>query len=108
MAIAAMGLTATLTFWNMFSTPQKQQVLVQATDTSLPPPQDPTQAPTVPPPALGGPAFIPVKIIFGGVAPLQQQTVVQQAAAPQAGVAQPRHKGGGAPRPAASTGSSKP
>src|SRR5690348_6556141 len=98
LAIAAMGLTATLAFWNLFATPQKQQEVSQSIDTTLPP--EPTQAPSP------TPGFVPVKIIFGGPAP-RQQVVVQPAAAQ----AQPKRKSGGgasAPAPAASTGSSKP
>lgn len=95
LAIAAIALTATLAFWNLFSVPQKQQVLAQAEDTTAPPTQEePTQAPT---PRSG---FLPVKIIFGGSAPKQQQVIVQQASAPK-----PKRKGGGG---GISTGSSKP
>jgi hypothetical protein len=106
LAIAAVAITATLVFWNLFSVPQKQQVLAQAADTAMPPPPepDPTQAPT---PTQG---FVPVKIIFGGTAPKQQVIV-------QASAAQPKRKSGGgggsngggtAPKPPVTTGSSKP
>ena len=106
LAIAALGLTATLAFWNLFSTPQKQLVVAQSTDTTLPPapPQDPTQA--APAVVTATPGFIPVKIIFGGKAP--QQQVIVQAAQVQS---QPQRKSGGggpAPKPSAGTGSSKP
>jgi hypothetical protein len=93
LAIAAVALTATLAFWNLFSAPQKQQVLAQTEDTPTTPPQDPMQV------ATATPGFLPVKIIFGGSAP--QQRVVVQAAAPQ-----PKRKSGGGG--GITTGSSKP
>ncbi len=92
LAIAAVALTATLAFWNLFAEPQKQQEMAQAEDTAAPPQQEPTQAPTP------TPGFLPVKIIFGGAAPQQRQVIVQQASAPQ-----PKRKSGGSPN----TGSSK-
>lgn len=99
LAIAALGLTMTLVFWNMFSAPQKQVVAQPADPTSLPPTQNPTQAPVM---VTATPGFVPIKIIFGGPAP-KQQVIVQAAAV------QPQHKGGGAsPVPPAGTGSSKP
>ena len=106
LAIAAVALTATLGFWNLFSAGQKQQVVAAAspTDTEVPPTEALAQVPA----PTATPGFLPVKIIFGGTAP--QQKVVVQVSAPQA---QPKHKnngGGGstAPQPPVSTGSSKP
>jgi uncharacterized membrane protein YgcG len=103
LAIAATALTVTLIFWNLFSTPHKQQVATHATDTATPTPQDATQIQTTP-----TARFLPVKIIFGGTAP--QQQVVIQAAAPQ-----PKRKSGGGGGTGGSggggggsTGSSKP
>src|SRR5689334_5854433 len=98
LAIAAVALTAMLAFWNLFSTPYKQQAGAQATDTAGPQPADPTEAVTP------TPGFVPVKSIFGGTPP--KQPVVVQAAAPQS--KRPRGGGGPAPRPTANTGSSKP
>lgn len=96
MAIATLAFSATLAFWNLFATPQKTQDPGQSGDPTLAPSLEPTQAPSP------TPGFVPVKIIFGGPAP-KQQVVIQQTAA------QPRQKSGaGAPKPAASTGSSKP
>jgi len=111
LAIAAIALTVTLAFWNLFSTPQKQQVQVLPTDTEVPPPQDPTEIPVQLPTQAPAMAFVPVKIIFGGTAPQQPQTLVQGPAAP---AAQPRHRGGNSggggprPKPPVTTGSSKP
>jgi hypothetical protein len=111
LTIASVAVTATLGFWNYFSTPEKTQTVVQATQTSTPPPPIPTETAQPTATAL---ALMPVKIIFGGKAP--QQPVVQ-VAAPQPAVK--KRNGGGnndtgggggssAPAPAASTGSSKP
>jgi hypothetical protein len=108
LAIAAISLTVTLVFWNLFSTPQKQQVMVQATDTEVPPPPDATQVLTQAPTQAPVLAFVPVKIIFGGTVPQQPQTVVQGSVAP---AVQPKHKSGGGgprPKPPVGTGSSKP
>ena len=106
LAIAALALTATLGFWNLFSAGQKQPVSETVTATDVPPTEELPQAP-MPTPRAG---VLPVKIIFGGKAP-QQRVVVQVNAAP----AQPKRKnnnknGGGttAPQPPVSTGSSKP
>ncbi|MGC1377219.1 MAG: hypothetical protein WA821_13400 [Anaerolineales bacterium] len=102
LAIAAVGLTATLVFWNLFSTPQKQKDVAQAGDTQIPPSQDTTQADATP-----TPAFYPVKIIFGGTAPAPQATnanVVFQPPAPQP----KRRGGGGGGGGGGGTGSSKP
>jgi cytochrome oxidase assembly protein ShyY1 len=116
LAIAAVAITATLGFWNLFSTPEKAQASAQVTQTFTPPPP-PSPTETAQPTATAL-ALRPVKIIFGGQVP--QQPVIQVA------VAQPpakKHKGGGsnndnntdgsggggAPAPAdpPSTGSSK-
>ena len=99
LAIAAVGLTATLVFWNLFSAPQKQTVVTQTEDTAVPPSQDATQTSATP-----TPAFYPVKIIFGGTPPQQPtQQVFVQASAPQ-----PKRKGGGGGGGGISTGTSKP
>ena len=103
LAIAAVGLTATLVFWNLFSAPQKQKVVTQAEDTLIPP-SDATQSPATP-----TPAFYPVKIIFGGTPPDVQATnanvnVVVQQPAPQP----KRRGGGGGGGGGGGTGSSKP
>jgi hypothetical protein len=101
LTIAALAITVTLTLWNIFATPAKQQVSVQPTEPVTPPEPLPTEVAQA-----TAPQFVPVKIIFGGTAP-QQQVVVQAASA------QPAHKakgGGGAPPapPHGGTGSSKP
>lgn len=96
LAIAAVALTATLGFWNLFSAGQKQQDTKSVADTEVPPAEDMTQAPA-PTPMQG---FLPVKIIFGGTAPQQNQNVVVQASAPR--VKSKR------PKPPVTTGSSKP
>lgn len=96
LAIAAVALAATLGFWNLFSAGQKQQVTTTTADTAVPPAEDMAQVP-VPTPTQG---FLPVKIIFGGTAPQQNQNVVVQASAPQ--VKSKR------PKPSVGTGSSKP
>ncbi len=96
LAIAAVALTVTLGFWNLFSAGQKQQVTATATDVPVPPTEEMAQV-SVPTPTQG---FLPVKIIFGGTAPLQNQNVVVQASAPQ--VKSKR------PKPPVTTGSSKP
>lgn len=94
LAIAAIALTATLAFWNLFSAPQKQQDVAQAPNDTPAPPQELAQDTT----STSG--FLPVKIIFGGAAP-QQKVVVQSSAAP---ATRTRQK----PQPHGRTGSSKP
>jgi len=90
LAIAAAALAATLAFWNLFSMPQKQQGVTQATNDLASSPQESTPVPTS--------GFLPVKIIFSGNAPRQQ--VVQ----PGAPAPRTRQK----PQPHGRTGSSKP
>lgn len=106
LAIAAVAVTATLGFWNLFSTPEKAQASTQVTQTATPPPH-PTETAQPTATAL---ALRPVKIVFGGKAP--QQPVIQVAVAqPQA----PKRRngnsgdtgGGGSSAPVTSTGSSK-
>lgn len=100
LAIAAVALTATLGFWNMFSAGQKQDVVTpSATDTDVPPP--PTQAMAQAPAPTATPGFLPVKIIFGGTAPQQKVVVQVNASQPQP---QTKRK---APKPSTNTGSSK-
>jgi len=113
LAIAAIAVTATLGFWNFFSTPEKAQASAQVTQTSTPPPP-PIPTETAQPTATAL-ALRPVKIIFGGNVPQQQviQVGVAQAPAPK------KHNGGGsnnantggggaaAPSSPPSTGSSK-
>jgi hypothetical protein len=112
LAIAAVAITVTLGFWNLFSAGQKQEVAVvaSATDTEAPPTEEVAQAPAPTPTQR----FLPVKIIFGGTPP--QQKVVIQVNAPKS---QPKHKGNGGggggapqvsqpPQPPVTTGSSKP
>ncbi|HEY3310524.1 MAG TPA: hypothetical protein VGK00_02685 [Anaerolineales bacterium] len=116
--IAAIGVTATLGFWNLFSIPDKSQVnaLAQPANSTPPPPlPSETAEPTDIPLALR-----PVKIIFSANAP-QLEAVQVAAAVVQAPVVQapsvqaPRKKrrrssdGGSTSAPAAnpSTGSSK-
>ena len=75
LAIAALAFTATLVLWNLFSVPQKQQLVAQSQDTTVPPmPPDPIQTQDQAPAPTQGPGFVPVKIIFGGIAP---QTATQ-------------------------------
>jgi hypothetical protein len=111
MTIAAIAITATLGMWNLFSTPQKQQVTQVADAATPPPPPPPTEeVAVVTAPATQLPQFVPVKIIFGGVAPQQQQIVVQ-ASAPQTAVKRNGGGGGGGggkPPSHGGTGTSKP
>jgi hypothetical protein len=112
LAIAAVAVTATLGFWNLFSTPEKVQAGAQTAQTATPPPPPAPTETAQPTPTVTTLGLRPVKIIFGGQAP--QPPVVQVA------VAQPpakKRNGGGnadstggasAPVPATSTGSSKP
>ena len=128
MAITAVAITATLAFWSLFSTPNQNQAIAKAVETAtppVPPPPAATEQPTetaLPTQSLG---LRPIKIIYGGKAPVQQ--IIQVAAAPAkkrrsggdgggdsgggggGGVASDPG-GGAAPAPAApaSTGSSKP
>lgn len=105
LAIAAVALTATLGFWNLFSAGQKQQVVAASpTDTEVPPTEAVAQVPA----ATATPGFLPVKIIFGGAAP--KQKVVVQVSAPQTQPKRKNNGGGGstAPQPPVSTGTSKP
>ena len=121
LAIAAVAITATLGFWNLFSTQEKTQANAQVAQTFTPPPPPPpteTAQPTAT--AL---SLRPVKIIFGVNAP--QQQVVQAAVAKKPAAKKHRGSvdsantdgggntdsggsGGSASGPAASTGSSKP
>jgi len=105
MTIAAISITATLGMWNLFSTPQKQQV-TQITDASTPPPPpSPTEeVAVVAAPVAQLPQFVPVKIIFGGIAPKQQ--VIVQVSAQQPAVK--KNGNSGNPVPHGGTGSSKP
>jgi len=108
LAIAAIALTATLAFWNLFSVPQKQQELAQAQATAVPPASpNPTETPA--PAATQGVAFVPIKIIFGGA--MAQQPATQGAVVVAAQPApKPKHKGGGGGggKPPVTTGSSHP
>lgn len=104
LAIAAVALTATLGFWNLFSAGQKQQDTKSAADTAVPPTEDVAQAPA-PTPMQG---FLPVKIIFGGNAPQQNQNVAVQANVPHASAASAPRVKSKRPKPPVSTGSSKP
>ena len=106
LAIAVTALAGTLALWNLFATPQKQQLVAQPQDTTVPP--DPTETPA--PTPTQGLSFLPIKIIFSGVMPQTTNvapTVVAgvPAAAP---VAQPKHRSGGGGKPPISSGSSKP
>jgi cytochrome oxidase assembly protein ShyY1 len=89
LAIAALAVTATLGFWNLFSTPDKAQTSAQVTQSFTPPPP-PTPTETAQPTATAL-ALRPVKIIFGGKAPQQQVIQVAMAAPPT----KKRNGGGG-------------
>jgi len=115
LAIAAFAITATLGFWNFFSTPDTAQASAQVTQTSTPPPP-PTPTETAQPTATAL-ALRPVKIIFGGKAPQQQIIQVAVDAPPtkkrKGGGNDDSNSGGGggapaepAPVPVTSTGSS--
>jgi uncharacterized membrane protein YgcG len=121
MAIAAISITATLGFWNVFAAPDRQTAVTQVKPTTTPPPPPPpteTAQPTPVVPTSTALALMPVKIIFGGKAPSQQvvQVVVPQNTKRNKGGGGDGGGGGGggasvsapAPAPAASTGSSKP
>jgi len=104
LAIAATALTATLVLWNLFATPQKQQLVTQSQDTTVPP--DPTETPA--PAPTQGLSFMPIKIIFGGTAPTSVSTPTTAVVASQPQVQPPaKHKGGGG-KPPVTSGSSKP
>jgi hypothetical protein len=112
MTIAAIAITATLGMWNLFSTPEKQQANLITEAATPPPPPPPTEEVVVvaaPAVATQLPQFVPVKIIFGGVAPKQQ--IVVQASAPQPAVKRNGGGGGGGsvkpPVTHGGTGSSK-
>lgn len=127
MAITAISITATLTFWNLFSVPDTSVAAADAIETDVVEPPQPTEAaaPTAAASATAMPsAFVlklkPVKIIYGGSLPTQMAITVTPgpaiAAAPVAAapvVAAPKKKGGGGttkPKPVKppSGGSSKP
>jgi hypothetical protein len=97
LAIAAVALAVTLGFWNLFSAGQKQQDTKSVADTAVPPTEDVAQVPA--PTSMQG--FLPVKIIFGGTAPQQNQKVVAPPSAPR--VVKSKR-----PKPPVTTGSSKP
>jgi len=113
LTIATLAITATLGFWNLFSTPEKAQAGAQIAQTFTPPPPPPpteTAEPTAT--AL---ALRPVKIIFGGQVPQQQIVQVQaqsaQAPAKKHNGGNNNNSGGGGGTTSsqpASTGSSKP
>ncbi|MCX6078578.1 MAG: hypothetical protein NTW32_03500 [Chloroflexi bacterium] len=122
MAITAVAITATLAFWNIFSAPDKSLAAAKMAETSTPPaPPTPTETELPTETAVSAPTaslgLRPIKIIYGGKAPVQQ--VVQVAAAPAkkrksggGGGGGDSGGGGGGSAPAASqpasTGSSKP
>jgi len=113
LAIAAITLTATLLFWNLFSVPQKQQVDAQSQDTTVPPaPLDPTQTDAPAPAPTQSYGFVPVKIIFGGVVPQDQLTAMPTtpvvAGVPQTAPQPKQRGGGGGGKPPIRTGSSHP
>ena len=126
LAVTAVAVTATLAFWNVFATPAKPQPVVQVTDTATPPPPPPDPTDTAQPaaaaqPTLSGLGLKPIKIIYGGLAPMQQVVQVSATSTPgsiSVSAAAPapvkKHKsgggggGGGGSAPAASSGSSKP
>jgi cytochrome oxidase assembly protein ShyY1 len=91
LTIATLAITATLGFWNLFSTPEKAQAAVKVAQTATPPPP-PTPTETAEPTATAQ-ALRPVKIIFGGQAP--KQTVVQVQVQSNAQAPAKRRKGGG-------------
>ena len=79
MAITALSITATLAFWNIFSTPDKTQALAQAEATDTPP-EVPAPIEVIEPTAAVSATAIPtaqtlalrpVKIIYGGTLPGQ-------------------------------------
>lgn len=115
LTIAALGVTATLGFWNLFSTPEKAQAGTQVTQTATPPPP-PTET-AEPTATVTATAFAlqPIKIIFGGQVPQQSVVQVQAQAAAPAPVKKHRSSSGGSSSGGsttssqpASTGSSKP
>ena len=94
MAITAVAITATLAFWNIFSAPDKSLAAAKMAETPTPPaPPTPTETELPTETAVSAPTaslgLRPIKIIYGGKAPVQQ--VVQVAAAP----AKKRKSGGG-------------
>ena len=99
LAITAVAITATLGFWNLFSTPAPSNV-TQTVEPTSPPPAPVSEA------AQPAPVALPlrqVKIIYGGQVPVQQVIQVTPASAP-VNVARVV----AAPAKPARTGSSKP
>lgn len=83
MAITAVAITATLAFWSIFSTPDQTQAIAKAVETATPPAPPPpaaTEQPTETALPTESLALRPIKIIYGGKAPVQQ--IIQVAAAP--------------------------
>ena len=103
LAIAAAAVTATLGLWSAFSAPDPSktaQVVLPASPT-LPPPSETSQ------PAPAALPLRPVKIIYGGQAPVQQVVQVEPAVAPKSAPVNVARVVA-APLKPASTGSSKP
>ena len=93
MAITAVAITSTLAFWNIFSTPDQNQVAAKAAQTPIPPTPPPpteTEQPTETAVPTASMALRPIKIIYGGNAPQQQVIQVAAAAAPAK-----KHRSGG-------------
>lgn len=118
LAIATISVTATLGFWNLFSTQAKSLSAAQAAPSDTPP-TPPPPGDTVEPTATTL-ALRPVKIIYAGIAPPQQlaiQVTPSQVApsqqfsgqAPAAPATKKRKSGGGNPASVqpATTGSSR-
>ena len=107
LAIAATALAVTLALWNLFATPQKQQVLAQSQDTTVPP--DPTETPAPALTPMQGLSFLPVKIIFSGAVPTLASTPTTAVVAGQPQVQPPvKHRSSGGGKPPVTSGSSKP
>jgi len=71
MVIAAVAIALSLGFWNMFSTPAKQDLANQVDPVTSPPP---TETPEPSPTPQVVPTLLPhVKIYLGGAAPQVQQ-----------------------------------
>ncbi len=89
MAITAVAITATLAFWNLFATPDKAEAVAQVEEAFTPPPP-PLPTETAEPtatvaavPTTQSLGLVPIKIIYGGTIPTNQQQPIVVAQAPQ-------------------------
>ena len=75
MSIAAISVTATLGLWNLFSIPSQTAAPSQAEPTSAPTDPSASTETAAADPVPTTLAFKPIKVIYGGTIPVQQQVI---------------------------------